>query len=666
MMKGIYFLIFVGLFSVLWASKIDDLISQEISPTFCTRIFSEEGGTVGCFNKKHGERGYLIHLETEQDLFDFAEQDEDIKRIVILDPSFLKYLDRFGEATFVHGVIIPYSKTHPTEYSPASKIIRGSHSWNPNGLEFTETEFPFPVLFANEEETKLLLERAKENSDIGFGHFPQTAMKTDYYMGPKLMTSIKCLEMGKCLPLGGQSLVGSLFQEVLTTPKPVIGVVTNLDARAVIHDLSYGGNEAISSVLSIVSAIEALKKLPQSTLDGMTHDIAFAFFNGEKWDQIGSRKFVEDAETFECLEYLEADKSATGYRACIKPVMPYLGFQKWKTSNIDALISVDQVGKPVVDDTTGEINLRTFVTSAAESVALAEKLEQESASVTDIKVSRTSLEAGNIPPSPIEAFVAEKSDIPAVILAGYDSTFNDPLYGSMFDTPQSINTKAVALTGSVLARTVCKLAGGVEADCNALAADESTVTGFVNCLNTENSDCTFFKDKKIMDSNLSKPLSMYVSVYRAAWRAGSTGFGMSTTLWSSLLAEFLNDVINTPDSPTACTSAKDCDTGMVCVAEKCMKSTIEYQRAVSPRIESDTSSDNDATWKIKKEETGDYKDGVWTEPFWSNDVGSKIYKGGIPWQEHGAKMAAIAVMIFFIHCIRHFVHEEDKKILIHN
>ena len=51
---------------------------------------------------------------------------------------------------------------------------------------------------------------AQDNHARGVSNFPQKALKFLFDMGPDGLTSPGCLRAGQCLPLGGQSVWGTM------------------------------------------------------------------------------------------------------------------------------------------------------------------------------------------------------------------------------------------------------------------------------------------------------------------------------------------------------------------------------------------------------------------------------------------------------------------------
>lgn len=129
--------------------------------------------------------------------------------------------------------------------------------------------------------------------------------------------STSCLAAGTCLPLGGQSIWGLLeprLSGTLTPPlatKPVVLLSATLDAAAFFHADTPGADAAVSSTVALLAAVEAVVNLASGTggtvdaaavFSGLPRTPAFAFFTGEAWGQIGSRRFFHDVRTFNCSE----------------------------------------------------------------------------------------------------------------------------------------------------------------------------------------------------------------------------------------------------------------------------------------------------------------------------------------------------------------------------
>lgn len=71
-----------------------------------------------------------------------------------------------------------------------------------------------------------------------------------------------------------------------------------MDSAAFFHDAAYGANSAVTGVVAVLGAAAALADIPD--VAKLPRKIVFAFFQGEAWSFVGSRRFVADLQNFTC------------------------------------------------------------------------------------------------------------------------------------------------------------------------------------------------------------------------------------------------------------------------------------------------------------------------------------------------------------------------------
>jgi hypothetical protein len=164
--------------------------------------------------------------------------------------------------------------------------------------------------------------RARRNSQlIGEGRFPPARLAFDAYMHTaglpvKQQDTTGCIKALKCRPFGGHSVWASLAAPVTNTTR-VVMAVSSLDSMALFSQHATGGDADVSGVVTLLAAAMALSsptptlttkttKTTKTTetssleLDKLPRRIVFAFFAGEAYDYVGSRKFVDDITTLQC------------------------------------------------------------------------------------------------------------------------------------------------------------------------------------------------------------------------------------------------------------------------------------------------------------------------------------------------------------------------------
>jgi len=136
---------------------------------------------------------------------------------------------------------------------------------------------------------------ANENHAQGVGTFPQNAAKFEFDMGPDGLTSTQCLHSGQCLPLGGQSVWGTMG--TLDESKKLVFIAANMDSNAMFHDAAVGATSTASDIVAVMAAVRALSNV---NLSALPHQLAFGLFQGEAWGRLGSRRFVAEVQGFTC------------------------------------------------------------------------------------------------------------------------------------------------------------------------------------------------------------------------------------------------------------------------------------------------------------------------------------------------------------------------------
>lgn len=193
------------------------------------------------------------------------------------------------------------------------------------------------------------------------GGFPQHALDFNFEMGPPNLRSVSCLLNGQCLPLGGQSVWGTMGPP---GTKKIVLAAARLDSVALFHDRAYGGQAEASDIVTLLAVVDALSKVDTSSLPLA---IGFGLFQGENWGQIGSRRFVTEVANFTCtvsshahsrlwchclltlahiarLQSLQpAATSATGKAFCRQPLRTDLTFANLTGSSFHQVIAIDQV-----------------------------------------------------------------------------------------------------------------------------------------------------------------------------------------------------------------------------------------------------------------------------------------------------------------------------------
>lgn len=247
-----------------------------------------------------------------------------------------QYLPGFSPSTAIPGPII----------NPP--LFNNTYTWNTLGNSLSLQQFNFAIVSVTYTEQSYVLNLAQTNEvRILQGEFAYYVAEFEYYMYAQ-ENSIQCLTDTTCMPVGGYSVWGSLGNTTFNTtnnplppspgpPRPLLLAVTAMDATGFFHQMTPGGDASQASVAVLAAAINVLSFTPGVTT--LPSQIMFAFFQGEEWSHVGSRKFVDDIINFECIDY----NSPVGAE-CNNPYKNTLDFQAIKIQNIKKIIEVGQIG----------------------------------------------------------------------------------------------------------------------------------------------------------------------------------------------------------------------------------------------------------------------------------------------------------------------------------
>ena len=351
-------------------------------------------------------------------------------------------------------------KTHELlcSFSPASQ-----DGLNPIGDGLADILIPFPVALLGDTSTTLLSDKVQENLARGYSDAAwQHGVEFSFYQGRTSVDTPFCLAQNRCRPLGGFSVWGSVG--AFPSSKRSVMLATHLDSSSLFTDLSFGAEGTASGVIALLGAIHALGQV-RATVPALDKQILFAFFQGEEWERLGSRRFVFDL-TNGCLS---SDNSS-----CTNPPVYNLAWTDLDLSSIEEVIAVDQVGKYYSSDKENYFLHATTVNDIEAAMNVSGGLGLNVSSVE-----------GAVPPSPLDSFLesAGFSGVGAV-LTGYNGAYENPFYRSRFDRRlSSAGSAAAELTkvATLLAQSAYRLAGG-DPDAVSLTANESVVSELENCL----------------------------------------------------------------------------------------------------------------------------------------------------------------------------------------
>lgn len=133
------------------------------------------------------------------------------------------------------------------------------------------------------------------------------------YMGPESMTSPRCLKQGHCVPIGGNSV----WARAKNPAKRVTVVATALDATGEVYD---GVTDALGAGVTLAVTLSAAKALAEVATRFPDTELVVAFFQGEVWGRVGSRRFVDELRSFRCVNPVNASASPFNGAICASPL----------------------------------------------------------------------------------------------------------------------------------------------------------------------------------------------------------------------------------------------------------------------------------------------------------------------------------------------------------
>ena len=498
--------------------RFSDLVERRPIAFPCVRLFHRDGD-VGCRSvQKEGISGPIYYVSSSEDLAKLRDSDDDVvsNPTVVTEANFFnrELLDA-ASANSASGILVLYSETLKYD-SPASTTPRAAntpdasvnptsdenYAWNPSGSSLLDDSFAYPV-FALGRCDSIWLRKTIENDNSV--EWPRYTVHMDDYMGPDEMNSVKCLRQGACQPLGGFSVWASKGNTDSSDGKRVVLVASAMDATAMFHDLSYGSETTLSSLIALLVAADASRSVTSSSLSSR---LVFAAFQSEMYGFSGSRKFLKDISSFTCNVAVDAQTSPTRAELCVNPYRASLKFIEIEALKLERVLAVDQIGLEDADESF-------YVHEAKASSTF------WSTTMSSIEPSLVSgvYQGGILSPTSASTFLNVSTDV--AVFSGYNTSFGNRVeYQSQFDQTSLLSTERIARAATALAKGALKAAG--LSDVSTVIANTSLVENLVTCFGV-NPGCDLFERYtglsgdalmnyyKRDDEHVSVPL--YVSVY---------------------------------------------------------------------------------------------------------------------------------------------------------
>ncbi|GAB5365990.1 hypothetical protein AAMO2058_001106100 [Amorphochlora amoebiformis] len=520
------------------ADKIHDAMYKNLDASPCVRLLTKDG-EIGC-NTEGRVQGVLRLLDREHESI-FTNPPKGKAAVVIPQALFNQTIvEKLSARVDLAGILVVSAGELPPYFSPDEKQpqsfmakARGqiTYDWNPSGdIEaFKFKRYGFAIVAISEGDSQVAIDNAKQNENKqNMNEFEPFMAEFNYPMYAS-GNSIDCLADATCLPLGGFSVWTSLQHlNKSAPPQPIVLATAMLDSSAFFHDLAFGANAYQSSVVSLLGAITALGRLNSSSDHGCQAGnetekrIVAAFFQGEQFGYIGSRRFARDLAVG-----LKCDKHSARYRDfCLNPYKPSTLYTYFNLSNIESIVEVGQVGN--IENSALYIHRESTISTPQDitQTNILSDIAYKAAAGLPFTLTNASNTLLSLPPSSIPSFLEARgletnpsppseAGIGGIHIAGHDDRFLNPFFHSRFDK----NITGEALTNlcevsKLIARTLYAAAGG-----NPASTCQARVDDVVDCEEIRILFTCLVLDfgcdlaSRYMYSSSSGPMSHYTSVF---------------------------------------------------------------------------------------------------------------------------------------------------------
>ncbi len=242
------------------------------------------------------------------------------------------------------------------------------------------------------------------------------------------------------------------------------------------------------------------------------------------------------------------------------------------------------------------------------------------------------------------------------VLSGYDTAFASRYFHSQFDDASNVDTASIAAAATTLARGLYALATNATTPAVAAAlvppslkADVDLVTQMVHCI-TINARCPLFASVLGVDVPTlatlvpAGPLSLYTGVYNQPYVLPNNGYVLQPTPLEAFVRNSLG-YSSATQRAGPCTSTPACQAllgkAYECLVGTCVIANSFYHDALSPALSSTPASNVYSVDATKVDE----QDPLWTEPYWSVNIGSTGFLKDSALTEGAALAAGVACVL---------------------
>lgn len=663
---------------VLWLAVLICVLDQAVDATEiysrinltpktargCIRRLHKDG-YIGCSTPSvHGASGTLRLVTSFQDVqtlqvtYSVSSGSDHLLAPVIPSVSYNATLIRALYTAFptsIAGIVLlggsprPYGSTSSTSTFPQSSFApypSSTFQWNPWGSNLASEAFPFGFVSLDADDSRAVLERAQWNEErLKRGQYPGQRMLFKYYMYAE-SNSRECLKRNTCLPVGGYSAWGT-FGAPNATARSTVMLVAGTDATSLFPNRAQGAEAAMSQVVAMLAAIQALSTAPNVT--NLTKQIAFALFEGEQWSFVGSRRFLHDIEHFKCIDYGDSYSRSS----CWHPHRSSLSFTRLNVSRMDAIVELNQIALST-SKLYAHID-RTHEPSALLSATIKSAALLPTPHVYPLQVADPDASTPGLPPSTGWSFRHSSPSAAVVVLTDHPSTYTNQHFGSLYDSyPENVGNdlgyNQICATATLAARSVYISAGGTEDSAKTVSADCSVVFALMGCLGTSNACPLVRQYVSAAEWNTASPPSRSASVYLPSIDSYIRGAARFYRQWMRSA---------TFNASARALGVDPADTQAASMAGAF--TSAHLHDAVDPVIEYNPQSKAFDILVTNNTETASM---IWTESNWFSDVGVLVFRAESPAiiTATGILAAGVAITTFILLiisrriCIRKFKH----------
>lgn len=607
------------------AESLNDKIYHSINVDAVSRLLNKDG-QIGSQSDESGSVGYLYRISAASDFDGFKTASGEhyialMSQAMMANTASVKTLLGDGK---LKGIMV-YDESPRVSWSAGDKSPDGTTAeWNPSGGGFGEgnrvgmhwIDIGVPVFLLNNEDSTYVNTRFEQSRNFGSPNDVGPNMlsaRLEFFMwaAGDASTCLRRLHSGFpfCQPLGGHSVMGALSPGATQKPSTIISA--QLDAVSLFHDNSYGANAQAGAIAAIIALAKMIAEpLTAAQRDAAGRNIFFMLFEGEQFDNIGSSNWF--------LDWTQGRFPDGG--------------NSLPLSNVDKYIELSHFGRGAGT---------TFVHSVGAST-LATNIVAENGTVFSASSS------SELPPSSYNFLKTlgnpfDGNQIDGVVLADFDSAFQNSYFHTRLDDAENININASSDTDAQAVVNICNamsnLASVLRADTGlpaTQAVDEDTkcrtlVLGLLKMMLVNGRETVVGSGYNItMNYNEDEPINRYVSVYTP--RKGKNAEGLAYVHLSAALN--VGDTVRTADECQDSDGESPLTYHKVIQGDHCFNTTTFWWEALSPAI---NGNQNGLTgWKDTMS--------TWTESTW-DDPSASVFLMADPQEEHAVLGGGIAYAI---------------------